>query len=108
VLVAREAVQAADAPPWPALQTTLGDALTVPLLAEPWTIEIPLLLPPGRIALDDAGHRWWRSADGANTLPVAGDTAGLLCGTDLARTAAIWSGNRLMILAAQTMGTDRQ
>jgi hypothetical protein len=25
-----------------------------------------------------------------------------LCGTDLKRTAAIWSGNRLTILAAQT------
>jgi hypothetical protein len=76
--------------------------LTGPLLAEPWTIDIPVLLPTGRIALDDAGHPWWRSADGANTLPIAGSAEGLLCGTDLQRTAAIWSGNRLTILATQT------
>jgi hypothetical protein len=74
--------------------------LTEPLLAEPWTLDVPVLLPAGRIARDDAGHAWWRSADGATTLPLAGDAEGLLCGTDLTRTAAIWSGNRLTILAA--------
>ena len=102
VLVAREAAEDAARPEWPAPEAALADALTGPLLAEPWTIEIPVLLPAGRIALDDSGHPWWRSADGANTLPVAGEADGLLCGSDLSRAAAIWSGNRLMILAAQT------
>jgi hypothetical protein len=76
--------------------------MTRPLLAEPWTIEIPLLLPQGRIARDEAGGSWWRSADGNAALPVANTADGLLCGTDLTRAAAIWSGNRLTILAAQT------
>ena len=102
LLVAREAVADAADPEWPTSATALADALTEPLLAEPWTIEIPVLLPAGRIARDDAGDPWWRSADGANALPVAGSAEGLLCGTDLKRTAAIWSGNRLTILAAQT------
>jgi hypothetical protein len=60
------------------------------------------VLPAGRIGLDETGQPWWRSADGATTLPVAADAMGLLCGTNLTRTAAIWSGNRLTILAAQS------
>ncbi|MBR0780445.1 SWIM zinc finger family protein [Bradyrhizobium iriomotense] len=102
MLVRRDAAQ--DRPPleWPAPDETLSDALTRPLLAEPWAIDVPLLLPQGRIARDAAGHTWWRSADGITTLPVAADISGILCGTDLTRTAAIWSGNRLAILAAQT------
>jgi hypothetical protein len=102
LLVARAAAEDAASPEWPTPEMALADTLTEPLLAEPWTIEIPVLLPTGRIALDDAGHPWWRSADGANTLPIAGSAEGLLCGTDLKRTAGIWSGNRLTILAAQT------
>jgi hypothetical protein len=102
LLLSRADAADAASPEWPTPEMTLADALTAPLLAEPWAIDIPVLLPVGRIALDDAGHAWWRSADGANTLPVAGDAEGLLCGTDLQRTAAIWSGNRLTILAAQT------
>ena len=67
------AVTALEAPP----ETAVADTLTGPLLAEPWTIDIPVLLPAGRIALDDAGHPWWRSADGANTVPITGSAEGL-------------------------------
>lgn len=102
MLVQRGATEAAAAPEWPAAEEGLAEALTRPLLAEPWTLEIPVLLPAGRIALDDAGVAWWRSSDGATSLPVAGDAEGLLSGSDLTRTAALWSGNRLTILAAQT------
>jgi hypothetical protein len=87
---------------WPMAEDTLVEAVTRPLLVAPWTLEIPVLLPAGRIARDNTGRAWWRSVDGATTLPVAGSAEGLLSGTDLARTAAIWSGNRLTILAAQT------
>ena len=87
---------------WPMAEGTLVEALTKPLLVEPWTLEIPVLLPAGRIARDNAGRSWWRSADGATILQAAGSAEGLLSGADLARTAAIWSGNRLTILAAQT------
>ncbi|MET3332601.1 hypothetical protein ABIF61_001125 [Bradyrhizobium japonicum] len=102
LLVRRDATHEMPPPAWPAPDGTLSEALTRPLLAEPWVIDIPLLLPHGRIARDAAGHTWWRSADGLATLPVASEVNGILCGTDLARTAAIWSGNRLAILAAQT------
>ena len=101
IFIQREAAKDADKWQWPAAEP-LADALTAPLLTTPWTLEVPVLLPEGRIALDGAGHGWWRSADGATTLPIAGDADGLLRGTDLLRTAAIWSGNRLAILAAQT------
>ncbi|WP_439363288.1 SWIM zinc finger family protein [Bradyrhizobium sp. DASA03005] len=102
LLVRRDASEETPALEWPAADTALGDALTRPLLAEPWVIEMPLLLPQGRIARDETGGAWWRAADGTATLPVAGNTEGLLVGTALMRTAAIWSGNRLTILAAQT------
>jgi hypothetical protein len=101
IFIQRETAADADTRQWPAPEP-LADALSKPLLAEPWTLDVPVLLPAGRIALDGAGHGWWQSADGATTLPIAGDVDGLLRGTDLLRTAAIWSGNRLAILAAQT------
>ncbi|WP_284270278.1 SWIM zinc finger family protein [Bradyrhizobium iriomotense] len=101
LLVRRDTTEETSAE-WPIPDEAPSDALTRPLLAEPWIIDIPLLLPQGRIARDDTGHIWWRSADGAMTLPVATEAQGILCGTSLTRTAAIWSGNRLTILAAQT------
>ncbi|MCG2666310.1 SWIM zinc finger family protein [Bradyrhizobium sp. GCM10023182] len=102
LLVRRDAADETLVSEWPAPGHTLSDALTRPLLAEPWMIELPLLLPQGRIARDDSGAAWWRAADGTATLPVAGSAEGLLTGTELTRTAAIWSGNRLTILAAQS------
>ncbi|WP_298877929.1 SWIM zinc finger family protein [uncultured Bradyrhizobium sp.] len=102
LLVRRDAADDTSALEWPVPDGSLSDALTRPLLAEPWAIELPLLLPQGRIARDDSGSAWWRSADGTATLPVAGNAEGLLSGTELTRTAAIWSGNRLTILAAQS------
>jgi hypothetical protein len=87
---------------WPSADDKLVETLTKPLLAEPWALETPVLLPEGRIARDDSGHAWWRSADAAVALPVAGETQGLISGTDLTRAAALWSGGRLTILAAQS------
>lgn len=87
---------------WPNDGEAIVAALTTPLLEEPWALEIPVLLPAGRIARDDSGHAWWRSADEAIALPVVGESQGLLSGTDLTQAAAIWSGNRLTILAAQS------
>lgn len=101
LLINRAAADAVAAD-WPASGRALVDALTAPLLAEPWAIEIPLLLPRGRIATDNAGRAWWQAEDGEATLPVAGSAEGLVRGTELTRAAAIWSGGRLEILAAQT------
>lgn len=102
LLVRRGAAEQTLVSEWPEPDEALTESMTRPLLAEPWTIDIPLLLSNGRIARDDAGQTWWRSADGLTTLPVANDVKGVLWGTDLTRTTAIWSSNRLMILAAQT------
>lgn len=100
VLVSR--ATADETPDWPEPDGALVDALAAPLLAEPWALDVPVLLPRGRIAMDGNGRAWWRSVEGDATLPVAGDTDGLIRGTDLTRAAAIWSGGRLDILAAQT------
>jgi hypothetical protein len=87
---------------WPEPQETLVEALTTPLLAQPWTLDLPLLLPAGRIARDGAGQSWWRSRDGGLALPLIKKAQGLMCGAELTRAAALWSGQRLEILAAQT------
>jgi hypothetical protein len=94
--------EAADAPalPWPAPAGPLNNALTVPFIAAPWTLDLPLLLPPGRIVQDEAGSQWWRSAGDGTLLPVATELEGLIRGADLTGTAATWSGSRLHILAA--------
>jgi hypothetical protein len=35
-------------------------------------------------------------------LPVAGEAAGLIAGTELTTAAVLWSGSRMQMLAAQT------
>ncbi len=87
---------------WPTPAGSLSDALTVPFIAAPWTLEVPFLLPRGRIVQDEAGSKWWRSAAGDTLLPVATEMEGLICGTDLIGTAALLSGSRLHILAVQS------
>jgi len=100
-LLIRESVDG-PALPWPTPAGSLSDALTVPLIAAPWTLDIPLLLPSGRIVLDEAGSHWWRSAGDDTVLPIATVTQGLIRGTDLTGLAAVWSGCRLQVLAAQS------
>jgi len=101
LLLSRSPVES-SAPDWPAPEPGLAETLSAPLLAEPWTIDVPILLPGGRVAVDATGRAWWRAAEGDTVLPVAGATEGLIRGTDLTRAAAIWSSGRLEILAAQT------
>jgi len=93
-----------DGPPldWPKPSGSWEKALTAPLLAEPWAAERPVLLPPGRIGFDRAGASWWQASEGTAPLPLAGEVEGLATGTELIRTAALWSGNRLELLAMQT------
>jgi hypothetical protein len=103
VLVRREAADAGGPPvDWPEPAEPLEEALTMPWLAEPWAAERPILLPSGRIGFDRSGAPWWRPNDGGAVLPVAGEAAGLVAGTELTRAAALWSGNRLEMLAART------
>lgn len=88
--------------PWPVPAGSLSDALTFPFLAAPWALDVPLLLPAGRIVQDAAGGNWWRSAADETTLPVATASDGLIRGTDLPSAAAICSAGRLHLLAAQS------
>lgn len=103
LLIQREAAFV-DGPPldWPTPSESWEEALTTPLLAEPWAVERPVLLPPGRIGFDRAGASWWQPLEGTAPLPLAGEVEALATGTELTRTAALWSGNRLELLAMQT------
>jgi len=102
VLVSRASAAGAAPLDWPGPGSELDAMLAEPLLAEPWALDMPILLPAGRLAVDGAGQPWWRAQEGGTALPLAGQAEGLFRGTDLIRTAAIWSGSRLEILAAQT------
>lgn len=101
-LLLQRAADGSDTPDWPEAAHDLAEALTAPLLAEPWALDIPVLLPRGRVAIDATGQGWWRPADAPVALPLAEGAEGLIIGTELTRAAALWSGNRLAILAAQT------
>jgi hypothetical protein len=70
------------------------------LLASPWRLEAPILLPPGRIAEDAAGRAWWM-ADGM-TLPIEGGVPPFALGAEFAGAAGVWNGARLGLLAGQT------
>ncbi len=103
LLLQREAALVDGRPlDWPQPIAPVEAGLAAPLLAEPWAAERPILLPPGRIGFDHAGAPWWQPREGDALLPVAGDAEGLIAGTELTRTAALWSGSRLELLAMQT------
>lgn len=102
LLVQREAATGEAPSDWPASATPLTELLSQPLVDEPWATETPVLLPSGRILFDAARAAWWSPDDAEAALPIAGEVDGLITGTGLTRTAALWSGGRLEILAAQT------
>lgn len=87
---------------WPVEKGPLDDTLTTPFLTEPWAARHPVLLPAGRICFDGADAPWWRAQDDIALLPLSGEASGLIAGTTLNRAAALWSGSRLELLAAQT------
>jgi hypothetical protein len=101
LLLRRDAAQAQPLE-WPVEQASLNDMLTTPFLTEPWAARRPVLLPAGRICFDGAGAPWWRAQDDTALLPLNGEVDGLIAGTTLTAAAALWSGSRLDLLAAQT------
>ena len=88
---------------WP--QTTgasISDRIAERMDAEPWLVEAPLLLPPGRIVMDANGEPWWKSMAGDDILPVKDIAEGPARAADLNCAAAIWSARGLRMLAAQS------
>jgi hypothetical protein len=71
------------------------------ILAAPWRIEVPLLLPAGRICADAAGRAWWRSTVG-QWAPLRGPAQPLAFGAAIETAAGTWDGARLSLVAART------
>ena len=70
------------------------------LLAAPWLLAAPMVLPPGRIAEDRAGRRWW--LDETMALPVEGAVPDIALGARMDAAAGLWNGARLTLFAART------
>jgi len=92
---------------WPDFGFDVADPLAAHVAHQdtaPWLTDSPVMLPPGAILLDDRGDAWWQSADDPHgiALPIADAVSPTLLGLDLAATAALWSGSRLHLLAAQS------
>jgi hypothetical protein len=76
------------------------DVHAAALLAAPWRLETPVLLPAGRIAEDAAGRAWWLSPD--LILPIDGRVPPFALGAEFEGAAGVWNGARLSLLAGQT------
>jgi SWIM zinc finger len=80
----------------------VADSIAARLSGEPWLVEAPILLPPGRIMIDGKGSPWWKSKAGDDILPVEAIAEGPARAADLECAAAIWSAQGLRLLAAQS------
>ncbi len=101
IIVERSDTEATGDEAWPA--PARDDALAAysdALLATPWLLNAPLMLPAGRIVEDGAGRAWWLGE--AVTLPIAGAVPNFALGARIDMAAGLWSGARLTLLAART------
>jgi hypothetical protein len=86
--------------PWPNAEGVALDLYARALTAQPWALELPLYLPPGRFAL--AGEALWWQGEG-QALPVVADTVGRpVRGTDVRGAAVLWDAVQAQVLAADT------
>lgn len=86
---------------WPEPPADPLAAYAASKLDAPWRIEVPLLLPQGRIAAEESGRAWWTApAGGALQLRVSPPS--LAFGADISKAAALWDGARLGMIAAQS------
>lgn len=67
----------------------------------PWRIDVPLLLPAGRVAEEASGRAWWRMHDGT-ALPLRTRPAPIAFGARIDCAAALWDGTRLGLIAAMS------
>lgn len=91
----------AGANAWPDAAADPLAELAEQALAAPWRIEMPLLLPAGRIGAEASGRAWWQSNDGV-VVPVRKPLPALALGASIERAAGVWDGARLALIAAQT------
>ncbi|MBM7065982.1 SWIM zinc finger domain-containing protein [Actibacterium sp. 188UL27-1] len=88
---------------WPEISpaTDVLKSFAAALAHEPWLLELPILLPQGRVA--EAGSTPWWSGDHDTALPLLSETVDLsLCGAEIQSAAVLWNGHRASLLAAQT------
>ena len=101
MIAQRQEVGEARDPAWP--EPPAADPLAPwsdALLAAPWRLEAPILLPPGRIAEDASGRAWWLAGEAALPLDAAPPTLAL--GARIEAAAGVWNGARLALLSART------
>jgi hypothetical protein len=100
-VIATRRATAAPVDAAPAL--TAEDPLSVwrdQLAAVPWSLDAPVLLPPGRLARDSAGKAWWLADSDSRALPLDSEPAAHLFGMHFEAMAGIWTGAHLDLLAA--------
>ncbi|HLW91174.1 MAG TPA: SWIM zinc finger family protein [Roseiarcus sp.] len=94
--------EAIDGPgTWPEPAADPFAAYADSLLATPWRLEAPLLLPRGRICADASGRAWWRS-DGGLCAPLREPPPALALGATIESAMGLWDGARLSLVAART------
>jgi hypothetical protein len=101
MIVQRQEVGEARDPAWP--EPSAADPLSPwseALLAAPWRLEAPILLPPGRIAEDASGRAWWLAGD--DVLPLDAAPPALALGARIEAAVGVWNGARLALLSART------
>jgi hypothetical protein len=97
VIAARQ--PAASLTDWPVAGDAWGE-VAAHLLAAPWALETPILLPAGRIAADGQGRCWWQGDDLA--LPLEEAAPAVAQGAVFSGAAGIWNGARLALMAGQS------
>jgi len=100
-VIARRDASCEARDPWPETAADPYADLGEQALAVPWRIEMPVLLPEGRICAEASGAAWWRSSDGA-LVPVRQPLPAIALGAQIEGAVGIWDGTRLALLAAQT------
>lgn len=101
VIAQRAEAGEASEHPWPsALEPDPLASCARDLLASPWRLETPVLLPPGRLAEDAAGRAWWLGESAC--LPIEGKLPAVALGAAFEGAAGVWNGARLSLLAGQT------
>ena len=88
-------------PAWPFAAEQPLDDYRKALSVAPWTSEVPLLLPRGRIAKMGLAY-WWESQNHALALPIAGKPAEHIASVPTHQTVALWDGMNLTLLSAQS------